>query len=620
MFPNSKDAIKSRMIRNASGIWGYSETEDINSFDPIVGMIIGALAEELYNISGEIRTTDARIAEKLFDLLISQDIFTHFPAHAILRAKPTQPKVILSDKYQFNYIKKLTKTINEETTFTNKNIFFTPTCELTLFNGEISYLATGNQIYKISDHTKEPLANSYIDSIPDFSKLYIGLTIDSLIDKLDGLSLMFSIKNKEEEDRFYSLISNARWKINNVNASFRQGFEMPLDQSQQGNLWEIFRNESNISHKTCNYVNEFYRSKYMMIENHNYSLKNLMKSIAVPEEIKRMFSANIIESIPGNILWIEIQLSQPLKPDLINELTISMNCFPVVNRELNEFSQLLTKGINIIPLATDDMFFSVKMISDSKGTIYKPLNSFSSESANEDYYVLRQGGIARFDSRNAKEAINHLIDLIRDERASFALLGADLISSEIKQLDQIISRLEQRLETSNITDDTNSYLLLNCTSNYERATIQFWSTSGELANNIRSDSRLTVHSGSDLDSNSVFMLTNSFGGRPKLTKEDKLNKLRRALLSKGRIVTMEDIKALCFEHFGISLADVDIKKGILLDPSAGKGTVRSLDIFLTLNKQTKLTDKELEQKSEELKVRLKQESINLLPYRIYIQK
>ena len=58
------------MIRNASGIWGYPDSQDINSFDPIVGMIIGALAEELYNISGEIKKTDARIVEKLFELLI----------------------------------------------------------------------------------------------------------------------------------------------------------------------------------------------------------------------------------------------------------------------------------------------------------------------------------------------------------------------------------------------------------------------------------------------------------------------------------------------------------------------------------------------------------------------
>jgi hypothetical protein len=616
MLANSKDDIKSRMIRNASGIWGYPDTQDINSFDPIVGMLIGALAEEIYNVSEEIKKTDARIVEKLFDLLINQDAFTHFPAHALVRAKITLPQVNIAESYQFNFIKKIPKTINEETVYTNKTICFTPTSELRLFKGEVKYLAAGNQLFEISDQLKEPLANVDKGTVFDFSKLYIGLKLDNTIDKIDGLSFMFSIKNKQNEERFYSSILNAKWKINNMDVDFRQGFELPQHE-QDKSLDEIFRKETDISYKTCRYVNEFYRAKFMTVEYHNYTLKNFIKSETLPEEFKRKFPVNILKPIPRDIFWIEIQLSQPVSSEIISDLTILLNCFPVVNREINEFSQLLTRGINIIPLTTEDLFFDIKTIIDTRGTLYNPFHSFNSENANEDGYMIRHGGVARFDSRDAKETINHLIDLIRDERAGFSLLGTDLISSELKQLDQIISRLKQRLEAIDVSDDSNSYLILHCNSNYERANIQFWTTSGELANNIRSNSKLTVHQGSDLDANSVIMITNSFGGKQKLSKEDKLNKLRRMLLSKGRIVTKEDIKALCFEHFGTELSEVEIKKGVYLDPSSEKGLVRSLDIILTLDKQNKLSDIELEQKTDELKVRLKQESINLLPFRVF---
>jgi hypothetical protein len=232
--------------------------------------------------------------------------------------------------------------------------------------------------------------------------------------------------------------------------------------------------------------------------------------------------------------------------------------------------------------------------------------------------MIRQGGIARFDTRDAKETINHLIDLIRDERASFALLGTDMIASELKQLDQIISRLKQRLDASNVREDSNSYVLLNCKTDFERAILSFWSTSGEIANNIRSDSRLTLYKGSDIDSNSVILITSTFGGREKLSKEDKMNKMRRALLSKGRIVTLEDIKVLCFEHFGNDLSRVEIKKGVQLDHSQVKGIARSLDIYLTLNKQNTFTNDDLNQKTDSLKVRLRQESINLLPFRVFV--
>lgn len=618
MFTNSKDAIKSRMIRNASGIWGYPDSQDINSFDPIVGMIIGALTDEIYNISGEIKKTDARIVEKLFDLLINQEVFTQLPAHALAWAKATQPQVTVSELYQFNFVKKVPKTIDEETIYNDKTIHFTPASEMKLFKGEIKYFAAGNQIFEISGHVKEPLATTDTRNIPDLSKFYIGLKLDNNIEKIDGLSLMLFVKNKQNEERFYSLLSGSKWKINNLSVDVRQGFEQHQN-GQANGLSEIFRKESDISYRACSYVNEFYRTKFITIENQNYHLKSFVGPDALPEELKRKFPVNILKSVPKDIFWIEVQLSQPVAPEIFGELTILMNCFPVINRELNELSQLLTRGINIIPLTSDDLFFDIKDIADTKGTLYKPVNSFRSENADEDVFMIRQGGIARFDSRDAKETINHLIDLIRDERAGFALLGTDVISSELKQLDQIISRLNQRLEASNISDGSNSYLLLNCNSNFERANVQFWTTSGELANNIRSNSKLTVHHGSDLDANSVTLITNTYGGRHKPSGEDKLNKLRRMLLSKGRVVTKEDIKALCFEHFGNELLNVEIKKGVHLDPSPEKGLIRSLDIYLTLHKQNRLPDNELEPKTEELKIRLKQESINLLPFRIFIR-
>ncbi|MFW6257797.1 MAG: hypothetical protein ACOC11_03335, partial [Prolixibacteraceae bacterium] len=89
------------MIRNASKIWGYPDIQDINSFDPVLGLIIGALAEEIYNISGEINKADARVVDKLLEVLFSRNLFTHFPAHGVAQAKPIQGQVKLNDFYQF---------------------------------------------------------------------------------------------------------------------------------------------------------------------------------------------------------------------------------------------------------------------------------------------------------------------------------------------------------------------------------------------------------------------------------------------------------------------------------------------------------------------------------------
>lgn len=618
MLTDSKDSIKSRMIRNASVLWGFQDTQDINSFDPIVGMILGALAEEIYNVSEEIKKTDSRIIEKLLELLTSQSVFASFPAYALARAKPTQSRVNISELYQFSYEKKISVTQNEETVFNSKTIFFTPTSEIRLFKGEIKYLAGGNTLFEISDQVKEPLTVFDRGTMPDYSKIFIGLRMDTLIDSIDGLSLLFSIKNKQTEERFYNLISNSAFKLNNKVLELYQGFGKYKSDKTYG-LNDIIRKENDISDNACRYVNEFYKNKFMTVEDHGYVLRDFYSKESMPDELKSRIPSNILKTIQPDVFWIEIQLSQLLEPEIINDLTVMMNCFPVVNRQINEVSQLVTKGTNVIPMASDDLYFDIKSVLDTRGTNYNSVNSFSAENADEDIYMVRQGGVARFDSRDAKETINHLIDLIRDERASFALLGTELISSELKQLDQIITRLKQRLDSSNISDSSNAYVLVNCGSKYERATVQYWTTSGEMANNIRPNSRLLVHQGPDIDYNSVILVTGTSGGRQKLSKEDKLNRLRRMLLSKGRVVTKEDIKALCFEHFGVLLENVEIKRGAHLDPSQGKGPVRSLDIYLIMSRQNKLTENEVGQKIDELKIRLSMESLNLLPFRIFIK-
>jgi hypothetical protein len=614
---SSRDVIKGRMMRNASVAWDYGEPQDPNSFDPVVGMLIGALAEELYILSGEIKKTDARIIEKMLDLIMSPEVFSNLPAHAIASAKATQPRVSISETYQFSSVSKIPEKINEETVYSNRTVYFTPTSEFKLFRGEIMCLGSGNLFFWFAGQDNTTFIPSLsIREEPDFSTLYIGLKLDPNIVKLDGLSLMFSCKNKQKEELFCNLICNSRWRINNHQVEFRQG----VIQGKKGsNLEEIFRKSNDISYRECNFINALYGKRFMMLEEHEYHLRDFITQDNFPAGLKNVIHPNALKKIPGDLFWIEAQLPQAVTPEIINELSVKMNCFPVINRQMNELSQLLTQGINVIPLKTDDQFFDVWTVTDTKGTVFRPVDSFRNGNTDDDIYLLRQGGIARFDSRDAKETLNHLIDLIRDERAGFTLLGADLVSSELKQLDQIISRLKQRLDSNNISNESGTYLMLKCNTSFERATVRYWSVCGEIANNIRPGTKLTLQQGNDVDPNSIILLTGSFGGRQRLSAEEKINKLRRVLLSKGRIVTIEDIKALCFDHFGAELEDVVIKKGVHLDPLPDKGFVRSIDIHLKLCSQSKLTGAILDQKTGELKEKLMQESINLLPFRIFVK-
>jgi len=101
MAIDSVDTIKRRMIRNASKLWGFHDSQDINSFDPVLGLILGALAQELHHLNNEMSTSEGRIVEKLLELLFNQSVFTHFPSHGVARANPTQARVNINQFYQF---------------------------------------------------------------------------------------------------------------------------------------------------------------------------------------------------------------------------------------------------------------------------------------------------------------------------------------------------------------------------------------------------------------------------------------------------------------------------------------------------------------------------------------
>jgi len=613
------DIIKRRMIQNASKIWGYHDVQDINSFDPVLSLLIGALAEEVSKISEEINKSDARIVEKLLELLFNQNIFTHFPAHAIAYAKPVQSRVEINDYYQFYTKKSITGSIEKDGQVEKKDIYFTPTSNSALFNGEIKYLFAGKHFYEMDGQFKEILAEKSQNSSFNYSKFVLGLKLDPSIETLEGLSLFFSFKNLQTEERFYHLLHSANWKINGKEVDFEKGLQAS-NSNQENSLFEIIKKDNNLSYKSSSYINDFYSRKFMTLGKQDNHKNEFSHEKYEPQILEEFLQNEKLKISKEGIVWVEVKISEPITSEDVSDLFISMNCFPVVNRELIEKTNSINKGINIIPLLTDDLFFDVKEVSDSRNTKYIPKTSVSSLNNGDHTYILRQGGIARFDSRDARETVNNLIGLVRDEAAAFSAKGADLVSSELKQLDQILSRLQQRINNSNIANDLNTYLILDSKSNYDKVHVQFWSIIGDVANNLRPGTKLSVYRGIDLEDKNIALITQTIGGRQKLSKEDKLNTIRRSLLSKGRIVTVEDIKALSFELFGDELKTAEVKKGVSLDPSQGKGLSRTLDIHLSLKSNSKLTEEDVWHKTEGLKVRLKQDSINLLPYRVFVNK
>lgn len=85
-----QDRIRDRILRRASRMWGYSESETENSFDPLVGLLISACASELEKLSFEQENSRARIIDRILEVMFPEEVAGALPAHTILQVYPSQ--------------------------------------------------------------------------------------------------------------------------------------------------------------------------------------------------------------------------------------------------------------------------------------------------------------------------------------------------------------------------------------------------------------------------------------------------------------------------------------------------------------------------------------------------
>jgi len=614
----SKEKISSRMIKNASRLWGFQDTQAESSFDPVVGLILGALASELAKISSDINTVEARILEKLVDLLTPEPITGPSPAHALVRAKSVDPVFEITPDYQF-YMNKRYVNPGEHTAH-EKPVFFTPAGNYRIFNGDLRYLVSTSKIFQYqSELEKEVVAVGKGAKSLKSSVIWFGLDLNDDVEFLDGLSLCFDLRNEVYEESFYKSLEKGKWTVNNKEVTFVSG--VGYNSKDPDSLNSLLQNELDVTTKVNNHINRFYKNKFQTLAANKIQRPGKKSGNSLPEEFYHVFTADDLGQIEDNLVWIKVEFPQIIPSDVFDDLFCSINCFPALNRHLNEFTQSSRDFINIIPMLTDEVFLAMKQVSSSEGKMFTEKAFSGISDVEEGAYIVRNGGVGRFDSRNAAELVSYLLELLRDESAAFSIIGADMISSDLRELNQTITRLEQRLNNSNVVKKDIPYLLLKSRPENDTLFIEFWTTNGEFGNKIKSGESLYVYEGSGLWPDSIILVSNTVGGRERMDTEERVNAYRKALLSHGRVVTNEDIKALCFEHIGKLLESVDIRKGLQTGQSTDSGFIQTLDITLNLKKQVDDIDlEELKFLKKDLLIKLEEQSVSILPFRCFIKQ
>ena len=567
------------MLKSATQLWGV-QPSDIAAFDPIVNLLLEACSVELEKVYNEIYSSNARVLERLSKLLLPDVNKNTLPAHGILHASPYDENVSVNRYNQFFFSKKVQakeSSIRENA----KDVFFSPVIDFPLTNGSISYFGTNTGLYAINNLIySERVARCGAGKMA--TKFYwVGIKMNKPPKDSDYLVFYFDWINNPLRDKYLDYVPFSKWYFNSTELKYEKGIYTNIDEDKVENKFnydnEFVQSQQVIAH---------YRKRYFSVK-----LTNIPKSgegvlEKYPKEFLSIYDQAELQQLNEELLWLKIVFPPFVNDDIIDLMICQVNCFPVINRKLNEVTFRLhdSDTFNIIPLKDKNdeaSFFSMESVKSSDGLPYISTNISDLNQLNNGSYVIRKGGVQRFDQRNAQEYLSYMIDLLRDESAAFSVYGQEMLSSNLKILSQTLAIVEQKIQRSNESHHSIDYLILRSYQSHDNVHIEYWSTVGDFANNIRVGSELYVYSGSDISSDEVMLVSESIGGRDELTASEMLAAFKQSLGSRERIVTIADIRNVCFSELGGLIKDVKVTKEFVIDPKSKTGFKRVLNIELT---------------------------------------
>jgi hypothetical protein len=613
---NSREVIKNRMLKHALNNWNLKNTDDM---DPAVKLIMEALALEIHNLGNEIEDTQSRILEKIANLLSPDFLTAPNPTHALLHVSPVEPQEILTNTTAFFMQRKISLRQNEVLDST-VDVHFTPLAPIKIIDAEVACMATGENLYAYDTSFKKQLIARSKTGLVESNSLWLGLKINPKIEDISNVSFCFDWKNLEPKiaHRIYQFLPITTWSLNDAQI-----------ETQPGIKWESYVDTDRYENMFLEYdllslmekdIGNFYDQQFITVFDKETRVRNEMMQ-AYPAVFKNLFAENDLQKLTDNLLWIKIVFPAAMQQDHLDEVYAYLNTFPVMNRRLNDLKYRLKGGSNVIPLRTPalEQFLSVKSLSDEKHQ-YKSVPYRKKEEEEIGTYTLRRGGVERFDSRNAREMISNLLELLRSESSAFAAYGYDFIATTLREMDQRIALMEEKTKgyINNATEIPN-YIITKPFEGYDMMYAEFWTTLAELANNIRSGAKLQQAKGVKVKPDSVTLMSTTIGGKNRLRPEERVNAFKYGIMTRDRIVTKEDIRNFCFYELGNRISRVEVTRGFKMEEHSKQAFKRTIDVWLTPSETERLETKEWELICEQLKSKLQSRSGITNHYRIQMQ-
>jgi len=610
IFFNTKEDIRTRMMRNAMDYWGTANTNDV---DPMVKLLIEALSTELFNVSNDVKNLENRVLSKISRILASDYLTSALPAHAVLKAQPVEAKEVININNHFFYKTQATKDTAQTK---DTDIFFSPVGDVNLFNANIRYTSNGRNLF---EHDENMRKNTLLTSVSGFgtepNTLWLGIEAVPGLINLQNLALFFEWPDYTANDDFYKLLSVVKCYAGDYELETQSG--LIYREEQEAKNRPVFYEQDVINLITRD-IKEYYTNRFISLTDirltdvSNYTL-------AFPEAFTSSFNTAELSRLKPCI-WVKLVFPAIITPHVIDELQISVNCLPVVNRRRYEHKYRLREMNNIVPikLSANDHFLSVKELYDDRNVHYSEIPYTQANQSFEGSYSIRNGGAERFDSRNAQQLIEYLFELLRDEKAAFASYGTDFLNNILKTLEQNLALIEKKSRLAENGSELLNYLIVKPSEKATMLYLQYWTTLADAANNIRRGTRLQQFEMLKIKPDSLRLMTGTVGGRDRLGATDRIQAYKYGLTTKDRIVTQADLVSFCYYELGNKITDVKIGKGLEISSNPKEGFKKTVDIFLKPAGNTKLSTDDWDTLLSLLQSKLTSRSVIDSNYRLFV--
>ncbi|MBS1948757.1 MAG: type VI secretion system baseplate subunit TssF [Bacteroidetes bacterium] len=602
-----RDRVRNRMLKHAAELWGFSESE-MDDFDPLVNLLIEACAVEFERTADEIGKAQNRMLERLAELLYPGAVAVR-PAYGMIQARSSEPATILHPDAQFIYRPSGNdKKRDEQTT----ELFFSPSLPVKIIDGAVKFIASSRELFEIGDGTQKfPIASSSKKDVAHQHTLWIGAELHDEVESLENISFFFNWANQHESRNWISNLPYTHWLLNGLPLQHLPGLAtLSPKPPASAKLAAQFDAMQNIEDE----VLEIFNPQYITITAPENIEQFKAKRQPYPEVLEMLFDKKELKELKNPLLWIEVRFPTTMPAEALDSVFCCINAVPVLNRKLNKITYKLGQALNIVPLETDGTFLSVKEITNSYGQPIKLVPFANPENMVAETYTLRYG-INRFDQRNSYDTLTSLAELIREESSYFSSLGEDFLIQNIRELKQVLARIEEKIKLQNKNQSPYPYLMIRPQREGANVMIEFWNCKGELANKIPVNAKLAPYRNSNVKTNSIFSLTSTYGGKDKFNDAEKIEHYKTSLLTHGRLVTQEDLKTFVQTELGKSAKDINYQKAFTKSSSQFEGFVQTLIITVTPEPDS-LTGEEWQQRLFQLKLKIEKQSANNIPLQI----